>query len=112
MLNTVLTVRATIIRSNHWELFLEIGVNMNKGYIEIDLNILSLLEQVHFPAGKQSWKVILLSKKTGQLFHEVCTHFFLYVSKISQTVKKQRGSPVLDNLEEQLDFPGHVNIEE
>ena len=55
---------------------------------------------------------MILSKRTGQLFQEVCTYFVLFVSKISQTIKEQRGSPVLDNLREQLRFPGHENIEE
>ena len=82
------------------------------GYIQINMNTLILLEQVHFLGGQQSWKIILLSKRTGQLFQEVCIYFFLYVSKISQTVKEQCGSPVLDNLGEQLDFPGLGNIEE
>ena len=76
------------------------------------MNTPILLEQVDFPGGQQSWKIILLSKRTGQLFQEVYIYSFLYVSKISQTVKEQRGSPVLDDLGEQLDFPGHGNIEE
>ena len=57
------------------------------------------------------WKVIILSKRTGQILQEVCIYFFLYLSKISQAVKEQCGSPVLDNLGKQLDFPGHGNIE-
>ena len=51
-------------------------------YIQIDRNTLILLEQVYFPGGQQSWKVKLLSKRTGQFFQEVCIYFLMYVSKI------------------------------
>ena len=41
------------------------------GYIQIDMRALILYEQLHFPRGQQSWRVILSSKRTGQFFQEV-----------------------------------------
>ena len=87
------------------------------GDIHIDVNPCTVLEQVCFPGGQQSWKCILLSKGTGQLFQDSRKAGYTFFCK-QIIITEQLTPPVIDNLREQLeqlDFPGHeslLNLEE
>ena len=100
-----------IQESSHWEVFLKTGAHISQLYPDWCEHSYFIGTGL-FPRGQQIWKVMLLSKRTGHLFQEVCIYFLLFVSKISQTIKEQPGSPVVDILGEQLHFPRHENIEE
>ena len=79
------------------------------GDIHIDVNPRTVLEQIYFPGGQQSWKCILLSKGTGQFFQDSTKDGYTFFCK-QNIITEQLTSPVIDNLGEQLDFPGHRNL--